>query len=230
LLGIFYYQRERYDEAEAALNQAKTLTPDNDMVHRNLGGVYRMHGRYQDAIRELQQSLKIHSTAVAYASLGGAYFYAHRFQEAVTAEESAIDLNANDYRYWGNLASYAKWAPGNEGKIKPALNRAIELALKTLDAQPMDLSIHANLAEYRSRLGDSRGALKEIEAIPAQSRSPFMTRFAIAYELTGHRDRAIELLRSTLKNRASLNQIKDDPDLAGLWRDPEFQKAVGGTR
>lgn len=48
-------------------------------------------------------------------------YYQHRFAEAVCALETAIDLNANSYTYWGNLGIYYKWTPGDEGKAAPAL-------------------------------------------------------------------------------------------------------------
>ncbi len=105
----------------------------------------------------------------------------------------------------------------------PALNRAMELAVKFAQTTKSDYSVHANLAEYRARLGDARGALAEIEQIPVSARGPFTTRLAIAYELTGHRDKAIAVIRSNLKSAASLNQIKDDPDLAPLWREAKLQ-------
>jgi tetratricopeptide (TPR) repeat protein len=217
LLGLFYYERERYAEAEAELNEAKRLTPDNDLVRMDLGAVYRMHGRYKDAVEEYQQALRIRSSAPTYAALGGAYYYQHRFAEAVSALEAAIDLDSNDYRYWGNLGIYYKWTPGASAKSAPALRKAIELAAKYAETNKSDYSVHANLAEYRARLGDARGALEEIEAIPASARAPFTTRLAIVYELTGRRDRAIQVIRSNMKSPASLNQIKDDPDLAALW-------------
>lgn len=38
LLGLLYHQQlERYDDAAAAYRRAAELTPDNDLVHRNLG-------------------------------------------------------------------------------------------------------------------------------------------------------------------------------------------------
>ncbi len=223
LLGLFYYERERYPEAEAELNQAKSLTPDNDMVRLDLGAVYRMHGRYQEAIEEYQQALRIRSNANTYAALGGAYFYEHRFQEAVSAVEAAIDLNSNDYRYWGNVGIYYRWTPGSEAKSVPALRRAIELATKFAETRKSDYAVNANLAEYRARLGDPKGALAEIDRIPPTARAPFTTRLAIVYELTGHRDKAVAMVRSNLKSPASLNQIKDDPDLTAVWREAKPQ-------
>jgi serine/threonine-protein kinase len=223
LLGLFYYGRERYAEAEAELNQAKALTPDNDLVRIDLGAVYRMHGRYREAVEEYQQALRIRSSASTYAGLGGAYYYEHRFAEAVAAVEAAIDLDSSDYRYWGNLGIYYGWVPGSEAKAAPALRRAIELAEKFAATQKFDYSVRANLAEYRARLGDATGALAEIDRIPQGARTPLTTRLAIVYELTGHRDRAIEAIRTNLKSPASLNQIKDDPDLGSLWREAKLR-------
>jgi tetratricopeptide (TPR) repeat protein/TolB-like protein len=223
LFGLFYYERERYPEAEAELNQAKSLTPDNDVVRVDLGAVYRMHGRYKEAVDEFQQTLRIRSSSSAYGALAGVYFFQHRFGEAVSAVETAIDLDSNEYRYWGNLGIYARWAPGNEAKSAPALRRALELASKGADTRKSDYGVHANIAEYKARLGDAPGALAEIDRIPATARGQYTARIATVYELTGHRDKAIEVVRANLRSRESLNQIKDDPDLAAVWREGNFQ-------
>ena len=219
LLGIFYFEKERYTEAEAAFNQAKSLTPDNNVVRRDLGVLYRRQGRYQEAIEEFQQGLRIRSDAVTYFALGGAYYNEHRYQEAVAATEAAIDLDSGDYRSWGNLGIYCRWAPGNESKSAPALRRAIELATKLADTTKSNYEVRANLAEYKARLGDAKGAQAEIEQIPAAARGPFTTRLAIVYELTGRHNLAVDVVRSNLKSAASLSRIKDDPDLAAVWRD-----------
>ena len=55
------------------------------------------------------------------------------------------------------------------------------------------------------------------------ARAPFTARLAIVYELTGHRDKAIAVIRANLKSPASLNQIKDNPDFAALWREAKLQ-------
>jgi serine/threonine-protein kinase len=218
LLGVFYYERERYPDAEAAMNQAKALTPDNELVRVDLAGIYRMHGRYDEAAAEYQQALRLRSTPAAYAGLAGVYYYQHKFAEAVAAVEAAIELRSDEYRYWGNLGIYCRWAPGNESKSAPALRRAIELANKRAETTRSDYAVYANLAEYRARLGDAKGAMEEIGRIPTPARRPFATRMAIVYELTGRRDKALEVVRSYFKSPESRNQIKDDPDLAALWQ------------
>jgi serine/threonine-protein kinase len=217
-LGLFYSGRQRFEEAVAALNRAKTLASDNDLVRYNLGAVYRASGQYDEAIIEIQQALTIRSNPLFYAALGGVRFYQHRFSEAVSAVETAIELSPDQYWLWGNLGIYAKWAPGNEAKSDPALHRAVELAGKAADVEQTNYSIRANLAEYRARLGDAKGAAAELERIPESARAPLTTRFAIVYELTGQRGKAIATIREKMKNPATLNQIRDDPDLAAVWR------------
>jgi hypothetical protein len=100
------------------------------------------------------------------------------------------------------------------------------VGVKFLETRRTDYNLRADRAEYRARLGDAKGALVEIDSLPAAARKPLTTRLALAYQLTGHRDRAIEVVRASFTSPASLNQIKDDPDLAALWKDPTFQKAL----
>jgi serine/threonine-protein kinase len=218
LLGQFYWDRERYPEAIASMNDAKSLARDNHIVRYNLAAVYRAHGKYAEALAEVQEGLRIRSTALLYALLGGVYYYQHRFAEAVAALDTATELAPNGYRYWGNLGIYSKWAPGNEGKSEAALRRAIELATKAADADKTDYNPRASLAEYRARLGDRAGAMAELNRIPESAKAALIGRFAIVYELTGQRDKAVAVIRQTVKNPASLSQIRDDPDLAAVWR------------
>jgi tetratricopeptide (TPR) repeat protein len=225
-LGVLYYQHEKYDQAEAILRKALALAPGNELVSRRLGGVFLQQGRYNEAIEELQTSLKIKSNAGTYLTLGATYFYQHRFKEAVAAAETALDLDSSRYYYWGNLGIYYKWTTGEEAKSAPALQKAIELAQRQLAVTPKDGDVRADLAEYRARLGDKTGALAEIASIPDAERQALASRLALAFELTGNRAKAIELIRSKLTNPASLTQIKDDPDLEGLWWDPRFQAAI----
>ena len=164
-----------------------------------------MEGRYPDAVNVLLRSLKVRQNARTYGTLAATYFYQHRFQEAASAMETAVDLDSSRYEYWGNLGIYYKWIPGAGPRVGPALQKAIELAEKRLEVTPTDYGIRADLAEYRARLGDSRSAMAEIGRIPEASRQALASRLAIAYELTGNRTKAIELIGPTLTNAASLS-------------------------
>ncbi|MDZ4798550.1 MAG: tetratricopeptide repeat protein, partial [Bryobacteraceae bacterium] len=229
LLGLFYYSGEQYQEAEAALKRAIKLAPANEIALRDLGGIYMVQGRYPEALEALQRSLKNHQASRTYMSLATTYFYMHRFREASTAGETAVDLDPSRHDHWGNLGIFYKWTPGSESRSEAALRKAVELAEKRLLGTPGDSSVYADLAEYRARLGDKAGSMAAIEKIPQAARQGVASRLAIAYELCGNRTQAVEFLRSTVKNAATLSLIRDDPDLAGLWADARFQQAIAAV-
>jgi tetratricopeptide (TPR) repeat protein len=230
LAGFFYYQRERYGEAEAEFKKALNLTPDNDMPYRNLGGIYVLEGRYQDAINQYQKALQIRPNAGGWASLGLAYYFQHRYADAVGAGETALDMDSSNYRHWGNLGVYYKWAPGQGKKAAPSLEKAVQMASKFLVTTPKDYSVRADLAEYYARLGKATEAWAEIGAIPNSVRGQVASRLALACELTGKRREAIEFVKTYLKDAASLSQIQNDPDLSGLWNDTVFQQTIRDRR
>jgi tetratricopeptide (TPR) repeat protein len=211
------------------LKAAGDLTPDNDIVQRNLGALYNEEGRYAEAIDVLQRSLRLKKSAGVYAALGSALFYLHRFPEAMAAAENAVALMPR-YYHWGNLGIYAKWTPGAEQKSTAALRQAIEGAEKALVITPNNYDVLADLAEYRARLGDPRGALAAIQRIPRPPEPSLAVRLAIAHELAGRRAEAIEEILSAVKSPASFNQVRNDPDLQQLWSDATLQRELEKRR
>ncbi len=226
LLGLLYNERQEYEKAIAVFRQARDLTPDNELIYRNLGVTFLVAGQYDEAVSHLQQSLKLKPSATTYASLGAAYFRRQRYADALAAVETAIDLDPKRYYFWGNLGIYCKWNPGSEGRSRAAFTKAIELARGFLEVSPRDYDVRADLGEYYARVGNKAAALAEIAKIPDAARPSRVGRIAIVYEFTGNRAQAIPFLAATLRNPAGWHEIRDDPDLAGLWADPAVQKLV----
>jgi tetratricopeptide (TPR) repeat protein len=227
LLGNFYTLQQRWDDAERALRRAQTLTPDNEIVSRNLGGLYARQGSYQAAEKQLQRSLALNAkSSTAYAILAGVLFLQHRYQQAVDAVEGAIDLDPSSPLLWGNLGVYSKWAPGSGGKAEVALRKAVEMTEQSLSVIPDDYNSRANLAEYRARLKEFPAAFADLQKIPPAARKPLATRLVMVYELAGRRREAIQAVRDYITTPEAMRQIRDDPDLAALWSDPAFQRAI----
>lgn len=225
-LALFFEDRGRLDEAKEALRQAGSFAPENETVHRGLGRIYRMEGRYEDSLREYQRALQLQPSARAYNSLGITYYYLHQYKKSVSALESAIDLDSQVHQYWGNLGISCHMSGEDKEKSVPALRRAVALAEKRLIATPRAFFAMADLAEYRARLGDAKGAMQEIERIPVGSRRPFAERIVVSYELSGRRDDAIAAMREYFNGAATLREIMDEPILEGLRGDKNFQRTV----
>ncbi len=225
LLAVFYMQQERYADAEKAFFAAQTLTPDNDLIYRNLAGLFILQGHYGEAEKRLQKALSLRTHPSTYAMMASARFFGHRYEEATAAMETAIELNASDPSFWGNLGIYYSWTTGSQGKAPAAFQKAIEMTQKALEVMPDDDRAKANLAEYKARTGDARGALAQLGKLSPQGLKTRATSVVLVYELTGHRADAIRVVREEV-SAATLHQIRDDPDLARLWADAALQKAL----
>ncbi len=131
-LATFFYRRGRFLEAVAAYEAARELSPDNNIVWRNLGAAYFQVGRYDDAAAAFQRALEITPTAATYTNLGTLRFFQGRYHDAVPAFEKAVELGANKSLYWGNLADAYRWAPGRRSESTEAYHRAIALVREEL--------------------------------------------------------------------------------------------------
>jgi tetratricopeptide (TPR) repeat protein len=218
LLGLFYYRQGRDAEAQKAWEDARKLTPDNEIVYRNLAGLALRQGEFRQASDMLNKAIRFEPNESTYNTLAIAYYYQRRYEEAASALKSAIDLDPNHYSSWGNLGTVRRHMPGGAEQAKDHFRQAIELANRTLLVAKSDNNTHANLAEYWAKLGEGGKALAEIGQIPPTARGPFLDRIILAYELTGNRSLALGSLDSISAHDPILTFIKNDPDLENLWR------------
>jgi serine/threonine protein kinase/tetratricopeptide (TPR) repeat protein len=220
VLGLFYLNRGRYADARAEYEAARNLTPDNEVVYRNLAGIDIREGNFKRAADLISRTLKFDPTTRTYSTLGIAYYYQRRYQEAAAVLNSGIALDPGQYIIWGNLGTVYRHLQGNQQNAQEAFRKAIVLAGQTLQVvKSEDSRTHANLAEYWAKLGDKEKALAEIGLIPPDARGPFMDRIVLVYELAGNRKEAIAAVKSLAPGDAALVYLKNDPDLESLWRD-----------
>lgn len=220
LLGIFLGQRGRTAEGRASLETALKLTPDNDVVNRNLGVIALTEGRFQDAVTLLKSAGRFDRSARIYSTLAIAYYFQRKFPEAEAALEQAIQIDALPYIFHGNLATVLRWIPGKEEKAKQAFRRAIELGEKALLLNPSDPRTHANLGEYHAKLGERTEALRALAAIPKGAEGPFLDRFVRSHLALGHRAKAADAVKRMVAAGQSIRMLKADPDCDSLWNEP----------
>lgn len=216
LLGLFYYNRGRNEEARAAWEQARKLTPDNEVIYRDLAALDVREGKFQQASEQLAKALRFEPNARTYSTLGVALYYQRRYAEAEAALLSAVALDEGLYSLWGNLGTVYRHLPGKEQKARDAFEKAIGLAQKHLETMNSDTNTRANLAEYWAKLGNKQKALAEIAQIPEASRPAFADRIVLVYELTGDRRQALQIVKGLPPRDSLLTFIRNDPDLEGL--------------
>lgn len=225
-LAAFYLRQGRYQEAEPMFRKVVELAPENAAGYQNLGGLYHMLGRAGEAAAALKRAIAIQPTAPGYTNLGTLYFFQGRYSDAVPLMEKAVEMEPNDWVYWGNLGDAYRWTPDFRRRAPAAYARAIQLAAQQPNINPNDGGLHSTLALYRAKLGDASKALGEIaearRLAPMNSRVLFKA--ALVYEITGKREQALNALDLALQGGYSRDEVRSEPELAELRKDPRYQR------
>ncbi len=227
-LASFYYRVGRFAEAEGAFMSALKLTPDNALVLLDLGGLYSMRGREEEAIFRLNESLKAHPLPEAYSNLGTIYFFDGDFRRAIVMFLKAVALDDRNAALWGNLAD-AYRANGEREKAKATYRTAVALAVKKLAVNPVNGEMQALLGTYLAALGDKELALARARTArqlePANPSVAFLS--GLVHELADDRTGALTELQEAIRRGHPTNQVWMHPDLAALRQDPRFRPVRG---
>jgi tetratricopeptide (TPR) repeat protein len=115
-------------------------------------------------------------------------------------------------------------------KARAGYDRAIGLVQDRLAINPKDPELLSARALYWARLGDSAEALPEAEA--ALKRGPanrtVQWHAALTYELCARREAALKALAAALRLGQPWNEIRNEPALAELRKDPGYQRLARG--
>jgi Flp pilus assembly protein TadD len=132
VLGDAYVAKGDVGGAEAAYREAMAIDPKFVESRIALAGVYFSSKKEDDALRLLDEAIKIDSLSVPAFVLRGMIFQSRRDDaQAQTAYEKALSLNPRQAKAANNLALLLLDKPYGE-------KRAIELASVAYDAAPHD--------------------------------------------------------------------------------------------
>ncbi len=221
-LGILYSDRGQNAAARKELNDALAIAPDNEVAYRILADIDMQEGHFRTASDELAKTPV--KNVRTYSALGAAYYYQRRYREAVEAMKAGLALEPNHYSAWGNLGSIYRHMPGHERDARATFQRAVDLGTREEKVDNSDERIHANLGEYKAKLGQCGEAVAEINLIPEASRAGLADQLVLIYESCRDRKRAIETIRQLTLDDPLLPDIRSDPDLELLWREPALAR------
>ena len=225
-LGSFMFRQGRYAEAIAAFEKMREAAPDHSRAYSNLAAAYHQVGRTDESAQVLQRAIEFAPDALSYSNLGTYLYFQGKYPEAERAFDRAVELNANSYLRWGNLADAVRMtAPGSE-KMHQGYLRAIQLAEQELAKRPADPSVRSSLAVYLVRDGQPARALVELDRVLSHTKLPPQVLFnaTLVAELANQRARSMTLLTQALGAGFGLREISAEPDLVKLRADPEYHK------
>ena len=128
--------------------------------------------RYDEAAASFQRALAIRPTGAVYRNLGTLFFFQGRYRDAVSAFQKAVDLGANSYLSWGNLADAMRWTSGYQTKAPDAYRKAIALAKEATNKNPKDAELASTIATYLAKSGDCVAANTAAESRAHHRRLP----------------------------------------------------------
>jgi tetratricopeptide (TPR) repeat protein len=221
----FLFYQGRYEEAAEQWQKVIKLAPDHYAALVNLGSALNESGQTPEAITIYERAIEIKPTYMGYSNLGTAYSGEQRYENAVKAYHKALEINDTDWLAWGNLAYVYSRMNGLDARTVETFDKAIQLAEAAKQQNSRDPYVYSDLSLYYARTGQSELALQRLNtAITlAPDSGEILAAAADVYEIVGQRDKAIEMVKKSLEFGYSLQQLKDDHDLADLFKDPEMQ-------
>jgi eukaryotic-like serine/threonine-protein kinase len=220
--GSFYFRLGLQAEAEQQFRLEVAHSPERLTAYSNLAGILSNEGKNEEALKILEDSLKIKVTPAALNNAGAALAYLGRDREAADYYRRAVQLFSN-YRYWLNLADSERRLH-HPAAARSAYQNGEQLAIRELQTQPQVAETRSYVAHFEARLGEKRRAHEEVaqalHAAPADSQ--VIRNAVLTYNALGERDRALRALeQATLP---VLLDVERHPDLADFCQDSRFKE------
>jgi tetratricopeptide (TPR) repeat protein len=143
--------QDRFQEAEASLQQAIRQAPSYDSAYINLGAAYLRQGRTEEAIRALRQAVECAPhRAEAHLRLGMALEDIDQFDAALASYQEAVRQAPDDM--------YIRYRIGHALENQGKLDEASAAYQQVLDSRPDDPNATAGLASISEKRGDPDAA------------------------------------------------------------------------
>lgn len=174
------------ENALAAANEAKKRDAEAPETHLALGSVYTQTGNLPEAIKEIQQALKIQESDDGYVRLGRAYLANKNIDAAIKALETAVHLKPFNWYDQEQLAR-AYW---KKNRLTDALKHFQEAA----DRNPTNADLFNSMGVIYSGQGQWPKAIEAYrKAISLQKSAEAYTNLGTAYFYAGQYSKAVPM-------------------------------------
>lgn len=225
--GDFCIDQANYRRAEKLFREASILAPQAALPWRNLGAVYLAMGRFEEANQALQRSITVLPSGEAYTNLGTALFWQGKYRQAAEAYLKSVKVDPRQALLWRNLGDAYQMIGGMTEKARAAWQKAADISAASLEVNPHDLDALTSLALYRAKLGESEAAIAVLRRAGNSAALTVEQRFneAVAYELAGRRETALQVLGECVRLGYSPADIAHAPELQKLRKDSRFRNS-----
>lgn len=230
-LGYFYYHQGDYEQAEKMFQHSTEFMTENVSDYNNLMAIYYQLGDIESARAAFEKSVSLKPDAHTYTNMGTIYFYQRRYADAMAMYEEAIELGEDEYYVWSDLADSYRFA-GYEEKAPEAYAHSIQLAEEELKMDPNNALLLSRLAVIHAKVKNQKKALNYITRAKelASNDVLILLNSTLVFEMVGQRDQALRDFEKYLKQGGSIEEIRGQADLSGLFTDPRFKKITSEVK
>lgn len=213
----FYIEAHYHEAVTGDLEKARQtyelwsrLYPRDDIPHLNLSELYSHFGQYEDARREVAESLRLlPGDCLSSAGLVGALLHLNRF-EAARAEMKSAEANGECTHF----LTY-RYALAFLNNNRPEMAQAVNAADERREIQFFYLQ--AKTAAYDGRLRESRDLMQRIVAA---ARKSHQAQVGAYYEALGAESEAMvgdsDVAKKEAKEALALSRVRDVESIAAL--------------
>ncbi len=227
LLGEISIRRERYEEAEEALERARTLAPLEAAPFDNLQLVRFVSGDTGSAIEEFE-AWRGPRDAVLLGNIGTVYYFDGQLEKAEGAFEQAVRLAPFDELLRGNLGDlYRK--QGREEQARAQYEAALAVEEQKIEVFPESYGPRIGRAFWWAKLGQCDAALAALESFEESMPATLelTSRAAKSHAVCGDEDAALEALERARAAGVPASLVACDDEFESLRENPDFVSLVG---
>ncbi|MBN2431985.1 MAG: protein kinase [Acidobacteria bacterium] len=228
LLGCYIYMpKSRTTDGEKMFLEVAELTPGNAGNLANLLAARYYLGDDEGILDVARRAEGLKPYPVTLKNNLAVIFYGRgRFAAAANLFRELIDHGSSEVVpiLYGNLGDALRQLPGRMEDARAAYAEAIRLTEGLGIAGPVDAVGHARLGTWYLLTGQPERGRREVEEglkLGGQD-SRVLYKSLLFYELGGERDRALRILERYLKSTDTIQEMENEPDLAGLRGDPRY--------
>lgn len=218
-VALLRYKNYEPEESEREIKEAIALNPLCANAIHWYGHFLSEHGRHEEGIRFMRQSVELEPLSAHYQlCLGFLYEQARRFDEALAENEKIKDMDSTFYM-WEFQAALIYFYKG-------MYDKAIEYATRFAShVAGFEVFVEYMRAEISAVKGDIRGAQRQLRRVYEARQGPRIDPVYVAaiHSLLGDKDSALVWLEKGYREHSSLFfQVNTLPDFDSLRTDPRF--------
>jgi tetratricopeptide (TPR) repeat protein len=230
-LGALLQMQGRYTEALSEFRAASLVNPRNALALLNMGCMYLLLGKPEEASDRLRQSMKLKRDPTASATMAQVLRSQGKPGLALPFAKEATKLDPQDSTAWLELGDCYSTLHDHRTEARRAYAAGAQTQEESLQMNPLQGPGWILLALLEAKAGSATEArlhIRKGDALPSADIDTQLYK-ARTFEQLGMRKDALDTLEACLKRGATTYQIDLMPEMGSLKKDPLYQKMVNST-